>query len=277
MDVLETLTADRTAEVWRVLDRVADPELDEPITAMGFVETVRVEARTATVVFRLPTYWCSPNFAFLMAEGIRREVDALSWVDRVTVRLEDHMHAAEVNDAVNGGRSFSEAFAALCDGDDLDALRLKFEVKAFQRRQEAVLLRLRALGYSDAEIVAMTVRRLDALDLEGGEGMRGRYREIAAAKRIGWWPGDLAFRTPEGEALSAEGLKDHLATLRQVRINMEFNGALCRGLQGTRYKEVARVDGEPTLVDFIVGRVPAACTAQPGAGMKPATQAGTPE
>ena len=61
MDVLETLTADRTAEVWRVLDRVADPELDEPITAMGFVETVRVEARTATVVC-VPAVACTLTY-----------------------------------------------------------------------------------------------------------------------------------------------------------------------------------------------------------------------
>ena len=38
---------------------------------------------------------------------------------------------------------------------------------------------------------------------------------------------------------------------------MEFNGALCRGLKQTRYKELDVVDGEPTLVDFILDRVPA--------------------
>ena len=38
---------------------------------------------------------------------------------------------------------------------------------------------------------------------------------------------------------------------------MEFNGALCRGLKDTRYKEMTVIDGEPTLVDFIIGRVPA--------------------
>jgi hypothetical protein len=48
----------------------------------------------------------------------------------------------------------------------------------------------------------------------------------------------------------------YLGDLKSVRINMEFNGALCRGLKSTRYKEAEFVDGEPTLVDFILDRVP---------------------
>jgi len=249
---------EREADVWRVLERVTDPELDEPITEMGFVEACDVTAGEVLVAIRLPTYWCSPNFAFLMAEGVSREVAALPWVTRIMVRLEDHVHAEEVNEAVNGGRSFAEAFAALCDGEDLGALRAKFEEKAFQRRQESVLLRLRSLGHADCEIVAMTLRQLAAIDFEGGEAetQRPRYREALTRRGLAFWPGDLAFRTWAGERLTAEGLPAYLATLRQVRINMEFNGALCRGLKGTRYKEVAAVDGEPTLVDFIQGRVP---------------------
>ena len=92
-----------------MLARVTDPELDEAITEMGFVEAVRIEdaangKQAVTVEFRLPTYWCSQNFAFLMAEGIVREVSSLPWVARATVRLADHMNAEEVNAAANSGR-----------------------------------------------------------------------------------------------------------------------------------------------------------------------------
>src|SRR5690606_9064837 len=59
--------ADQLAEVWARLDRVTDPELDDPITDMGFVEAVSVTGAEVSITFRLPTYWCSPNFAFLMA------------------------------------------------------------------------------------------------------------------------------------------------------------------------------------------------------------------
>ena len=102
----------RLRDVWARLDLVNDPELDEALTDLGFVEAVSVgEEGDVLVCFRLPTYWCSPNFAFLMAEGIRREVGALPWVARVSVRLEDHMCADEMNEAVNHGRSFAEALA----------------------------------------------------------------------------------------------------------------------------------------------------------------------
>ena len=47
-----------------------------------------------------------------------------------------------------------------------------------------------------------------------------------------------------------------MSALRAVRINMEFGGALCRGLKESRYKEVVKIDGDPTLVDFILDRVP---------------------
>ena len=103
------IEARRLGEIWARLDEVPDPELDEPITAMGFVELVTLgEGDRVEVDFRLPTYWCSPNFAFLMAEGIHREVSALPWVSRVTVRLHDHMFAEQVNEGVNGGRRFRE-------------------------------------------------------------------------------------------------------------------------------------------------------------------------
>ena len=49
-------------------------------------------------------------------------------------------------------------------------------------------------------------------------------------------PGDLAFRTLGGRRAAGRRLGAHLAELRGVRINMEFNGALCRGLGRTRYK-----------------------------------------
>jgi metal-sulfur cluster biosynthetic enzyme len=250
----------RESEVWRVLDRVNDPELDEAITEMGFVDQVTVKGRDVAVEFRLPTYWCSPNFAYLMAEGVRREVSALPWVARVTVLLRDHMFCDKVNAGVNGGLSFAAAFGT---GEDLGELRAKFEAKAFQRRQESVILRLRAMGFADAAIAAMTVAELDAVDFEGGEaaGQKPRYRELLVAKGLAARPWDLAFRTWDGAALTAEGLAGYLATLRQVRINMEFNGALCRGLKSTRYKQVEPGDDGPSLVDFILGRVPPRTTA----------------
>ena len=63
--------------------------------------------------------------------------------------------------------------------------------------------------------------------------------------------------TALGDRIPEDTFEKYLQELRGVRINMEFNGAMCRGLLSTRYKE-AKLDGEePTLVDFIHGNVPA--------------------
>ena len=62
----------------RVLDALAevhDPELDEPITTLGFVASCEVDRDgDVEVALRLPTPQCAPNFAFLMAADARRVV-----------------------------------------------------------------------------------------------------------------------------------------------------------------------------------------------------------
>ena len=58
--------------VWAALDTVLDPELDEPITSLEFVQSCTVSddpegsGTVATVRLRLPTFFCSPNFSWLM-------------------------------------------------------------------------------------------------------------------------------------------------------------------------------------------------------------------
>ena len=180
---------------------------------------------------------------------------------RVVVRLHDHMFADQVNEGVNGGRRFRDIFRELSDGADLDDLRAKFDEKAFQRRQEVVLLSLQARGLPPAEIVAMTLAEFDRTPFDGEEdrAQAPRYRRLLVASGLAAGLGDLAFRTWQGAALTEQGLAAHLQQLRSVRVNMEFNGALCRGLKQARYKEhgePATCGGEPTLVDFIRGRVP---------------------
>lgn len=249
----------REVELWLRLEEVNDPELDEPITSMGFVERAEVIGDGSVAVdFRLPTYWCSPNFAFLMLDGIRQALDALSWSPAYQVRLQDHMFAEEVNRGIEEGKSFGQIFGELAGDQDIEALRQTFRMKAFKRRQEAMLVALRKKGIADDDIVGMDLSAYDAACLQSGEAIsqKARYRQALIAR----WPGrrlfEPAFVTWEGERIPPAALGAYLAELRSVRINMEFNGALCRGLKGTRYKELDLVDGEPTLVDFILDRVP---------------------
>ncbi len=257
--LLANLQAELEIDIWDRLDAVTDPELDESITDMGFVERVEIsDDRRVKVEFRLPTYWCSPNFAFMMAFGIRHEVLSLPWVVGAEVQLNDHCFGDRVNQGVNSGRAYADVFAEYCDGADLSEVVDTFRAKAFDRRQETVLLGLQAMGRTPEEISAMTLDQLTRIRFDGEEEARQkpRYLELLLDQGLASQPGDPAFPTWTGRPIPAAQLKDHLARLRGTRINMEFNSALCRGLARTRYKEVEIGPDGPTLVDFIAGRVP---------------------
>ncbi|MDX8483285.1 iron-sulfur cluster assembly protein [Mesorhizobium sp. VK24D] len=255
-----SVSGSREKELWRRLGEVNDPELDEPITEMGFVERAEVKGDGSVEVdFRLPTYWCSPNFAFLMLDGVRSALDRLSWSPAYGVKLHDHMFADEVNRGIEAGKTFGDIFAGLAADTDLGAVRETFRMKAFKRRQEAVLRGLRQHGLTDREIVGMDLPAYDVARFEPGEAakQKPRYRAALLERFPDRRADGPVFVTWEGRHIPADALGAYLAELRAVRINMEFNGALCRGLKQARYKELDVVDGEPTLVDFIMDRVPA--------------------
>jgi metal-sulfur cluster biosynthetic enzyme len=225
----------RQAEVWARLQTVTDPELDEPVTDLEFVTRADVDADDRVhIEFRLPTYWCAANFSFLMADDMRMAVKELPWVSGVNVVLGEHMYADKINAGLAQGLSFRETFGSEADGD-LDELRRIFLVKAFQRRQAALLAHLMAAGYEAGALVELTLGELPALDL-GDAGVRlvGRYLErrsvVNAALPEAW-----AFVDADGDTLQAETLPTYVRLLRRVDVNAEFNSALCRGLLHARF------------------------------------------
>ena len=229
--------AAREAEVLARLATVTDPELDEPVTDLGFVEGVTVAADGAVAIdFRLPTFWCAANFAYMMAEDMRDAVAVLPWVTGVVPRLQAHMCAEQVNRGVAEGLDFGAAFGETGHDDSLADLRTTFRRKAFQGRQEALLRALLAQGFAKSTLVAMTVVTLEAVGISGAEGagLKRRYLEMRAYVGDPAGPDAPAFVTAEGEPLSEAGFDEHLRTLASVRIAMEFNGALCRGLLAAR-------------------------------------------
>jgi metal-sulfur cluster biosynthetic enzyme len=230
---------DRYAQVWDRLDGVMDPELDESLPELGFIEEVIIaDDGIVTIVFKLPTYWCSPNFAFLMADDIRSSVAALPWVKEVRPQLRDHMSSEEVNRGVRLGLTFDEAFPELETSNAIADLREKFQRKAFERRQEAVLLASRAVGYDADALCSMTLAELDGIEFGSDDAMRQkrRYRCLLMERGLAQCDEDLAFVQVDGKPIRAGNLPIYLRHLRGVRINMEFNSALCRGLLEARYK-----------------------------------------
>jgi metal-sulfur cluster biosynthetic enzyme len=227
--------ADRQAEVWACLQGVTDPELDEPVTELNFVSKIDVDPENRVhIEFRLPTYWCAANFSFLMADDMRRAVSALGWVESVSVVLGEHMYADKINAGLAGGLSFQETFGAEADGS-LDDLRRTFLVKAFQRRQAALLNHLAGVGHSPETIISLSTMELDCLpvDDEGGKLVR-RYlerRAVVAPLR----PDAPAFVDAEGAPLKVDRFAAYVSGLRRVGVNAEFNSALCRGLLSVRF------------------------------------------
>jgi metal-sulfur cluster biosynthetic enzyme len=227
----------RRDEVYGQLAQVYDPELDQPLTELGFIGGVTIEGSVVTVRFRLPTFWCAANFAFMMAADIRARVSELPWVDRVDVQLQDHFFGEEISSGVNCGKTFVGAFPSLAT-DDLDELRETFRVKAFLGRQERLLRSLLALGWMDDAILGVRIGDLPRLPL-GSEGAALTNRYLAILEERGL-AGDVtapAFVHPDGRPIDRAELRAHLARAQRTRLSVEFNAAFCRGLLKTRYGE----------------------------------------
>lgn len=225
----------RRAAVWDKLSVVTDPELDESVTEMAFVADVGIRnGDEVHVTFRLPTYWCSPNFAYMMAQDMRAAVLGLDWVRTAHVVLGEHMYVEKINHGVNNGLSFEDAFGDEASGN-LGDLRQTFLRKAFQWRQEALLTHMLSAGATAADVLQLTVKRLHecAVTMEARE-LIARYldrRAVAGA----FDQTSPAFVTLEGQAIAAGGLSDYLRAIRRIRTNAEFNGALCRRLLVERF------------------------------------------
>ncbi len=217
--------------VFRALDGVIDPELDEPITSLRFVSSVSVtDAGDVEVVLRLPTPQCAPNFAFLMAADARNAVRRLPEVRNVTVTLDDHYTAGEINSALNGGLGFTGAFPGETSDDDLQALRELFTRKALIARQAKICEELLREGATAERVVELTVA-----DLPPSATAR-RCHELRAQLGIDSGPAAPAFVLPSGEPLAADQLQRWLRMGRLVRTSLEANGGICRSLLAVRHQ-----------------------------------------
>ena len=154
--------------VLTALGTVYDPELDEPITALGFVGACTVsDSGEVAVRLRLPTPQCAPNFAYLMAADARTAVLSVANVTGVSIVLEDHYTGAEINAALARGGEFADAFPGETEGS-LDALRELFRRKALVARQARVGQGLLSAGATPEAIAALRVAHL----VPGTDAMR---------------------------------------------------------------------------------------------------------
>jgi metal-sulfur cluster biosynthetic enzyme len=219
------------SRVLAALGTVYDPELDEPITTLGFVGSCVVSERgDVEVRLRLPTPQCAPNFAFLMAADARAAVRRLPEAREVTIVLEDHYTGAEINAAVARGSGFDSAFPGETAGD-LDALRELFQRKALLARQARLCQALLADGASPDDVVALRVADLP----ESAEAVR--CMALRAALGLTDGADAPALVAGDGAPLTAVELRTWLRRARLVSLSLEANGGMCRDLLKARYRE----------------------------------------
>jgi len=222
-------------EVWAALERVTDPEIDESVTKLEFVTRVEIEdGSRVRIEFRLPTYWCAPNFAFLMASDMRDTVEDLPWVEGASVELLDHFSATLINRSVALKQDFRDAFPGETDGD-LSQIRRLFLGKSYQRRQELLMRHALRSGIEASWLTRATLRELRELPLdEEGVSLRNLYVFAWRRIHIGSDDEQLAFMTIDRGPLNLDELKDYLRLVAGVRRTADFNGLICRGLLAAR-------------------------------------------
>jgi metal-sulfur cluster biosynthetic enzyme len=212
------------------LGEVRDPELDEPITALGFVASAELSGDgEATVHLRLPTYFCAPNFAYLMVADAYDAVSMVEGVRRAEVVLDDHFAA----DAINGGVAARAGFVGSFAGeavDELEGLRANFLRKAVMAGTDQVCRPLVDAGATPADLAALSIGAVPpspALD---------RLRRRRAD--VGLPAGDdapLLIDPPTGTPIAADAVPLHLRKARLTRTSLDANTGICRGMLRHRY------------------------------------------
>ncbi len=224
--------------VWAALGTVLDPELDEPITDLDFVESCTVsEDGVAVVVLRLPTFFCAPNFSFLMVADAYDAVSEVPGVTRADVSLLDHHASAEINGGVAAQAGFVKSFEGSYQGEaaaELDELRQTFFRKAALAGQDRVARPLVDAGVGPDDLSYTTLGSLEPT----AELRRMRQRRDV----LGLPAGDDAplLIDADGNRITAAQVPLHLRRARLQRVGIETNGEFCKSLLQTRYPAEAR-------------------------------------
>jgi metal-sulfur cluster biosynthetic enzyme len=236
-----TTFAAEVSAVLAALETVRDPELDEPVTSLGFVSSCTVSADgVAEVRLRLPTYFCAPNFAFLMVADAYDAVSGVEGVRRAEVVLEDHFASEAINGGVAARAGFVQSFDGFAAGE-LDELRADFLRKAVLAGTDRVCRPLLDGGRTIGELAEL--RLDDVAPSADRERLRSRRAELGLPS------GDdsaLLVDPRTGEAVGAQALPLHLRRARLTRVSAEANGGVCRGLLRDRYATPGQGEVENT-------------------------------
>lgn len=241
----------------RALDAVIDPELDEPITDLGFVRSLEVRQRgerfDVLLHLRLPTSFCSPNFAYLMASDAKDALGALPGVGTVVVELDDHHDSDLINRGLAADAGYLGTFGHEAE-ESLDQLRLTFRRKAHTAAMERALTALLRADPGLREDQLGEVVLADLPDVASTHALL-RRREALGLSTAGGQP---VLVDDAGRPYPPDQVPLRLRMARSVRISIDGNAHFCRGLLRTRYPGSAQdqapcAHGDTDAADLVPG------------------------
>ncbi len=213
------------------LGAVVDPELDEPITALGFVRSLMVSpGGNVKVHLRLPTSFCSPNFAYLMASDAKDALSELDWTRRVVVELDDHHDSEVINAGLAADAGYRGTFGHEAE-ESLDELRETFRRKAHTAAMERCLTGLIRADPQRPESSLGETRLGELPDDATTDALLRRRRAVGLSTE----PDALVMVDHLGTGYAADDVPQALRRARSTRISIDGNAHFCRGLLRTRY------------------------------------------
>jgi metal-sulfur cluster biosynthetic enzyme len=234
-------------DIRRALSSVVDPELDEPITDLGFIRSLDIDQGVGgahvELHLRLPTSFCSPNFAYLMASDSKDAVCIVPGVARVVVELDDHHDSGLINAGLAADAGYRGTFRHEAE-DSLDELRSTFRRKAHTAAMERCLTDLLR---ANAELVETDMGTVRLWDLPAGRNKDALLRRRSALG-LPNAADSIVLVNHEGLPYPAQAVPMALRRARSTRISVDGNAHFCRGLLRTRYEgsgadQTARPEG----------------------------------
>ena len=180
---------------------------------------------------RLPTSFCSPNFAYLMASDAQDALARVPGIGRVSVLLDDHHDSDRINAGLAAHAGYVGTFGHEAD-TSLDELRATFRRKAHTAAMERALMALLRARLRDVD----DPPRIRLGDLPPGpstDALLARRADIGLSTDSG----DPVLVDDDGAPIAADQAPLRLRRATSVRISMEGNSHFCRGLLATRYAD----------------------------------------
>ncbi|TNC21556.1 metal-sulfur cluster assembly factor [Amycolatopsis alkalitolerans] len=226
-----TTAVSLAGEVLAALATVLDPELDEPVTELGFVRSVAIDDGGVEVHLRLPTSFCAPNFAYLMVADAYDALAGVPGVGRVRVLLDDHHDSGKINAGTAAGLGYVGTFGVEAE-EGLDELRRTFRRKAHLAAMERSCRSVLTSGAWTIEELPL----LELFDLPEGPLKSALLRRREA---VGL-PNHAHARVlvdHDGKPVAKSEVALWLRLAATTRVSIEGNAHFCRGLLATRYAD----------------------------------------